>query len=289
MSEEKKDIMVIYHGKCDDGFCSAFLAWILYGDGITYHAGFYNDPAPDVTGKDVIIADFSYDKDTILRILDTCNSLVWLDHHASVSGLMEEIKAMNHPKATIVFDNNRSGARLMYDHLSSYSETQRDILSKYETFVNYVQDNDLWTFKSPFAKEFSVALRSNKMDFGVWENLKVENLIEEGKSMLKFFTNKVKEVTALGYEKEVFGHKVLVANCNGMFASDVGHELAKDRPFSVTWWYDGRRRKFVFSLRSSEGGADVGDLAKKAGGGGHKHAAGFQLDPEKVDEVIDLE
>ncbi len=55
--------------------------------------------------------------------------------------------------------------------------------------------------------------------------------------------------------------------------SDVGHELAKGRPFGVTWFErDGQR---VYSLRSVDGGLDVSEIAKSFGGGGHEHAAGF--------------
>ena len=38
----------------------------------------------------------------------------------------------------------------------------------------------------------------------------------------------------------------------------------------------------TFSLRSEEGGEDVSEIAGLFGGGGHKHAAGFQL---AVDEL----
>ena len=41
---------------------------------------------------------------------------------------------------------------------------------------------------------------------------------------------------------------------------------------------------FVFSLRSEEGGLDVSEIAKKFGGGGHKHSAGF-----KVKNIFTLE
>lgn len=33
----------------------------------------------------------------------------------------------------------------------------------------------------------------------------------------------------------------------------------------------------VFSLRSTEDGPDVSEIAKSYGGGGHKNAAGFQM------------
>jgi nanoRNase/pAp phosphatase (c-di-AMP/oligoRNAs hydrolase) len=38
----------------------------------------------------------------------------------------------------------------------------------------------------------------------------------------------------------------------------------------------------IFSLRSTEEGLDVSEIAKLYGGGGHKHAAGFKVPHELV-------
>lgn len=285
--------LVIYHGSCDDGHGAAYVLWLLFKGEADYWAAYYGDPVPDTTGRAVYIVDFSYDKDNINKILDTCESLVWLDHHKTSVDLMYDIKALNNPKATIVADNKRSGARMAFDYvmdnlIQNYPD-KKDHLAAREVFINYIQDNDLWTFELPESKEFSLALRSEKMTFDIWDTLDANALMESGRAMKKFFDNKIAEVCKLAYEKDIFGHKVKVANCNGMFASDVGHELAKDAPFSLTWWYDGRRKKFVFSMRSSDTGLDVGELAKNVGGGGHARAAGFQLDPSAVDEILDIE
>ena len=58
-------------------------------------------------------------------------------------------------------------------------------------------------------------------------------------------------------------------------SSDAGHELGKGRPFAACYWDtpDGR----VFSLRSSADGADVSEVAKQYGGGGHRNASGFRV------------
>jgi nanoRNase/pAp phosphatase (c-di-AMP/oligoRNAs hydrolase) len=62
-------------------------------------------------------------------------------------------------------------------------------------------------------------------------------------------------------------------------ASDIGHELAKDNPFGATYYYDGQ--KYIFSLRSDDNNpeaVDVSKIAKFYEGGGHKNAAGFELE-----------
>jgi hypothetical protein len=57
--------------------------------------------------------------------------------------------------------------------------------------------------------------------------------------------------------------------------SEVGNVLAKGKPYAAVW-YDDRNGVRRWSLRSDEDGLDVSKIAKAYGGGGHKHAAGFE-------------
>ena len=56
--------------------------------------------------------------------------------------------------------------------------------------------------------------------------------------------------------------------------SDVLNELANDQPFAVAYAY--KDRMWKCSLRSAADGEDVAAIAEQFGGGGHKHAAGFE-------------
>jgi len=56
--------------------------------------------------------------------------------------------------------------------------------------------------------------------------------------------------------------------------SDVLNELAKDQPFAVAYAY--KDHMWKCSLRSAADGEDVAVIAEQFGGGGHKHAAGFE-------------
>jgi hypothetical protein len=51
--------MCIYHGNCADGFGAAWVVRKALGE-IDFHPGKYQEPPPDVTGKDVVMVDFSY-------------------------------------------------------------------------------------------------------------------------------------------------------------------------------------------------------------------------------------
>lgn len=57
MGPMKPDIC-IYHGGCADGFTAAWAVWKRWPD-VEFVAGIHGDPPPDVTGKHVLIVDFS--------------------------------------------------------------------------------------------------------------------------------------------------------------------------------------------------------------------------------------
>jgi uncharacterized protein len=50
--------------------------------------------------------------------------------------------------------------------------------------------------------------------------------------------------------------------------------MAQGHPFAACFWIDGK--EMAFSLRSAPDGLDVSEIAKRFGGGGHQHAAGFR-------------
>ena len=71
----------------------------------------------------------------------------------------------------------------------------------------------------------------------------------------------------------MFGYTVPVVNATLLFSEIVGR-LAKGHPFAASFFVKANGER-VFQLRSAPDGVDVSALAKSAGGGGHKHAAGF--------------
>lgn len=103
---------------------------------------------------------------------------------------------------------------------------------------------------------------------GVWEGLAIERYRE----MI------IKQHVKNAYEVDICGHSVLGCYCSaGEIISEVAQELAKGRPFGVCWFDLSNGGERVYSLRSLPDGIDVSEVAKKMGGGGHKHAAGFKV------------
>jgi oligoribonuclease NrnB/cAMP/cGMP phosphodiesterase (DHH superfamily) len=130
--------LCIYHGNCLDGFTAAWVAHKYYKGEVDFHKGIYGDRAPDVSGRDVIIVDFSYKRPVMEWIISKSKSLLVLDHHKSAE---EDLKGLDGAteNVKVIFDMDRSGSGLTWDHF--FPQRKRPL------FLNYVEDRDLWRFK----------------------------------------------------------------------------------------------------------------------------------------------
>lgn len=290
--------LCIYHGGCADGFTAAWAVWRALGE-IDFHPGVYGAPPPDVTGRDVIMVDFSYKRPVIEAMAATCRTLLILDHHKTAEadlvgfpapyehswhGHMHSVfhdhdnggRCHNTPR--VIFDMRRSGAQIAWDFFHGAPHGHRPAL------VDYVADRDLWLFALPKSREMSAWLYSYPFDFATWEfcgaemHLQFDRVVSEGAAILRQHDKNVATLIRNTRRRMVIGgQSVLVANVPHFMASDAGHALAEGEAFSATYYdRDGAR---VFSLRSRDGGADVAAIAALYGGGGHEHAAGFQAAP----------
>lgn len=268
------DRLVITHAGCSDGFCCAWLCHRVWPNAKFVFAN-YGDQPPDVTDMDVIITDFSYNREILEELRAQAHSLVVLDHHHTAK---EELKDLPY----CVFDMDKSGGRLTWEHLClNYSlGLVPGGHSSIPWLVAYTEDRDLWRFKLPHSREINAALRSYPFEFAVWNTLldtSPTQLKTEGAAILRYRQLLINQHLRYATEVLVDGIWVYGVGCTvGDIRSELGEQLTRDRPFSITWTdtQDGRR---LFSLRSNKTEIDVSAIAKKFGGGGHRQAAGFTL------------
>ena len=272
--------LVIYHSPCIDGFTAAWAIWKKHPDW-EFFAGKHGDAPPDVTGRDVYMVDFSYKLPVILEMignnLEKINSLTILDHHKTAQEDLERLRPMDPEELvlTIRFDMDKSGARLTWEYFHP-DEPVPDI-------VKYVEDRDLWRFTYKDTEAVNAYIFSQQYDFNTWTVMAIalqdyengQSIVDMGNAITTKHHKDVKELSVNKYRMSIAGYDVPVVNVPYTLASDMGHLLGKGEPFAATYFYDGKG--FVFSLRSEEGGVDVSEIAKKFGGGGHKHAAGFKI------------
>ena len=272
--------LVLYHGGCRDGFCAAWVMYLVIGDSADYLAVNHGEPPPDLTSyTNVYIVDFSYPRPVMEAMLAEGRNVHVLDHHKTAEEALRGLPG-------VVFDVNRSGAGLAWDYLTDgHGETGK---SPRPLLVDYVEDRDLWRFKLDDSKAVNAWIGTLKYDFGEWDRAShmlggvggQRYAAEMGKLLLDKVAQYVAEVRRnermIFFPSPVECH-VPIVNAPHPDISELLHAMCQEHPFSVGWSQraDG---KFVYSLRSREDAVDVSVIAKHYGGGGHAHAAGFTSD-----------
>lgn len=290
----KPDIC-IYHGNCDDGFGAAWAVRKFFGDDVLFIPGVYGNDPPDVAGKNVLMVDFSYKRpvlDGMLRSGDANQAMTIciLDHHKTAAADLADIAFPedSYDPATwrnkwemacewpvrAIFDMNRSGAQIAWDYLFDGEERPQ--------FIDLIGDRDLWKFEyGDRTRRFSAALRTYPMTFESWDRIAdaPEDLVAEGAGILRAHNANIAKFLSDAYFDEVGGYRVPVVNVPYHYASDTAHALLSkfpDAPFTACWFKRGDGM-VQWSLRSEDTRADVSEIAKQLGGGGHRNAAGFQV------------
>jgi len=272
-----KNVLIIYHGDCHDGFTGAWILHKVYPNA-EFFAGKYGSKAmPEVKDRHVIMVDFSYDRETLLDVADVAKSLVVMDHHKTAQ---ENLADFDHYRAKIVFDMEKSGASIAWDYYFPYKPVP--------SIVKYVEDRDLWKFREQYSKEIHASLSSRDQTFDNWDKFSHDletdfnKIFHEGVSILRKQKKDIDDLLRkTTHKKFIGGYEVPVANVPFMMASDAANILAQGEKFAATFYIDNNGH-YVFSLRSDVNGMDVSSIAKQYGGGGHKHAAGFTISDLKT-------
>ncbi len=280
-----------YHANCADGFCAA---WVVKSHlaNCELIPVQYGQPLPDVIkykDKRVYIVDFSYSPQELEIIAQSATWVVMLDHHKTAIDKWEGEPFANDGMVNfwrgddsdfpyivkVVFDESRSGAMLAWDFFHKKDPPK---------IVQYVQDRDLWQWKLPYSREINAWLATIPKNFVAWEHAckVLEHMpsflecVTSGEAILRREQSIVESAVRNAVERTIAGYVVPVVNSATM-QSEIGNELCKGKPFAAIYFDDLKRNVRVWSLRSCEGGLDVSEIAKKFGGGGHKHASGFSV------------
>ena len=281
----------IYHGNCADGFTSAWAVWKLYGDAVKYVPGVYGQEPPDVTGKNVLMVDFSYKRPVLEKMGHAALTITILDHHKTAAEdlkpfTVEHLEPLDTLKETTdfmaalpiqaLFDMSKSGAMLTWEYCFPNEPAPK--------IVQYVQDRDLWKFALPSSREFAAYLFSFGYEFDEWNEVaeaiehpaSFTHCVAGGMAIERKHHKDIAELLASATREMVIGgHRVKVANLPYTMSSDAANKLALGQPFGAC--YFDRSDARIFSLRSTPDGLDVADIAATYGGGGHARASGFQV------------
>jgi oligoribonuclease NrnB/cAMP/cGMP phosphodiesterase (DHH superfamily) len=279
--------LIITHAHCSDGWAAAFIAKKRYPEAEILPLN-HGEPVPfeAVRGKDVLVMDFSWpNREDNIELHRIAKSFHIWDHHKTAQECLKGLKFAT-------FDMNRSGAGLAWDYLFGVNtiHTSETYSKPRPFYVNYVEDRDLWRHALPDSKAVSAYIMLLPMTIEAWNHLDTITAGEAaalGKGALSHVEHYVREaVNQAQYGILDFAgirYSIAVVNALYLNCSEIGNVLTKGADIGMTW-YEGNDGQTHFSLRS-EGDIDVSVIAKRCGGGGHKHAAGFRL-PIKDSQLL---
>lgn len=266
--------VILHHRNCYDGLGAAWAArqhpdW----RGTTCIPVSYGDPHPPPlpAGWRILIVDFSYPRDVLLRMHGEVASLHVYDHHKSAE---EDLRGLDF----CTFDMNRSGAGIVWDEM---------IGGPRPLAIDYIEDLDLRRHALPHAAEVQAWTRCFPASYKTIEMLVADlpdestgtvrrGIVEIGALVLRLRRLLIEEAARGAQEVLLYGARGAMVNfgVNGVY-TEVAEAVGVDHDFGLAYSFrpDGR----VYLSFRSTGDYDVSGLARRFGGGGHHHAAAAQV------------
>lgn len=269
MHTHHKEIAVLYHGGCPDGFGGAYAAWKKFGDTADYIPARYQQPVPpNLEGKELYMLDFCYDQATMDDLLKKVKSLVVLDHH-------EGVRAVTESMPQHVYDAKRSGASISWNYFHPNTPLP--------TFLKYVEDADLFRMIPDDERAIITYAYAQPWHFDTWDNFvrqaedinEREKMVGRGSTYQEYFQLLTHQLAGSAELVTFEGHTCYLVAGEKMFITELGNQLREKRPPLALIVRAGATGLRV-SLRS-DNTVNSAKLAEKYGGNGHPNSAAFSL------------
>lgn len=284
-SKDDPNPLVLYHGKCPDGFGAALAAW-LYFDGQGEYVGVSHgkvttlEDLPPVEGRAVYILDFSFDAALMQGLDDKAAKLVMLDHHKSAADRLGQFKCRC---GAVHFDMSQSGAMLAW----KFFHPEKAV----PDLIRYIQDRDLWNWAYPESAAFLAALDLEPNEFPRWAEIAAFTpeqsvaFYQRGTAMNEKFLALCRDISEGAAPLTFDGHQGVMVNCPGAFTSEVGNMLSAQVGTFALLWSVSKDGTVKVGLRAQPSFNAI-PLAEAMGGGGHPQACGFRMGPERLTELL---
>jgi oligoribonuclease NrnB/cAMP/cGMP phosphodiesterase (DHH superfamily) len=267
-----------YHAGCPDGFGAAWAARKAWGEAARYVAHRHENAidVDDYRGFEVAFVDIAPTNPELLALARVAEHVVVLDHHVTARDRYHEepplVNAVEDLGHDIVYELGHSGAVLSWGYFCEGEPPE---------LLRYVEDQDLWNWALAGSREVNAAIGAYPYTFEVWDELAarpIAELVAEGSSIVRANRAEVERRARAAHPLVVDGRLVEAVNATTV-RSAIGHELAERKAFGVEWGCVYRlSADRVHATLYSIGDVDVGSVAARLGGGGHRNAAGFTVD-----------
>ncbi len=258
----------------------------------------------------IFMTDISFKKnDEIIKLINDNikDKFILLDHHKTAEWLNEYEWAM---VKTELNGRLTCGTELVFQYMKDTNriDMSSNIKFLFEEFVEMVRLYDTFDFKrviadmpaditaidEEMAEKFNRAVASEELNtymhfVGLFnfndemiDNIYCQDMIitPEMEGIISCLNAQKMEyvkqkITEYEYTNELFEGYCVALVYAEKYASDIGYRInIADNSMDFVAIVD--PSKNTISLRSRDGGVDVGEVAKKYGGGGHKNAAGVK-------------
>lgn len=268
--ENLKDIVVIYHAHCQDGFGSAFAAYKKFGDKASYIPCSDRVVPPEgLIDKEVYILDFSYPKEVLLELERVNKRLIIIDHHISAEEAVNSVKEH-------IFSKDHSASHLSWKYF---------VDENVPFLIDMLEVIDLAKDEHDAKANLITYILSKPYTFEAYEDLL--NTLNDAE--------KLKEAELFGKAEHDYLELIVGAiiddpdfvvfegytvPCVNMYLPINEKSIAlrelynKYPPFAMSYRFD--KGLVKVSLRGN-GEVDLTVLAGKYGGGGHRNSSGFVL------------
>lgn len=274
---------IFHHNKDMDGYTSGAILKTKYTDA-EYIGWDYTDSPPNIQeliNEDIILIDITFKLDFLQEIAKVSNSLTVIDHHLSFKRQVEELEKTENILFNYIYDANLSACELGWSYC--YPDLKIPVavklIGEYDTWRS--SDSDRWEeVIMPFHYYmYGIANKMEDIPSYIFEEiLDLSYYIKIGKSIMNY-QNTMNESSAVknSFEKTAYGgFKCLCINYYP-FNSNVLLSKWDTSKYDLSMGFSYNGNKWSVSLRSV-GDFDVSKIAKERGGGGHKNAAGFEVD-----------
>ena len=165
----EKNIWVLYHADCMDGYGAAWAAWKSFGETARYKPVRHGQDFPDLPDNiELYILDFCYPMEVLVAAAKQLKKIVVLDHHISAQKDYQAYIAHSviPDNIEINFVQEHSGCMIAWDYFQGDKSAPQLLL--------HIEDHDLWRHQLAKTEAINKALYLRlPVDFAAFEKIRL--------------------------------------------------------------------------------------------------------------------
>ena len=275
----------IYHSKDLDGNFSGAVLLHRFPD-ITLMGWDYADDIPDMESltsyDEVIMIDVTFPLTYTIELADKVKLMV-IDHHISFKNQVDEYNgdiSSQFVNFKFLYSDTMSACELGCQYYLGHIPPIVEMVGKYDTWrANGTPEWDETIVPMKFYLYGKVGKPEDVIPewFTNLDQHWIDLMLISGRGIMDY-ERKMDESKTLNYsfETEAYGLRALTINSN-FFGSETMVTKFDPEKHDIMVGFAFNGKVWGVSLRSLKGGPNVSAIAKQRGGGGHFHAAGFEV------------